>query len=138
MLHIFVDADACPVKDEVYRVAARHGLAVTLVSNSPMGIPPHDWLRLGGAIGGRLPAEGDTTILLERADSKAISGDEAAAVALGIEMRRYKFDKYKTSKNDDAKAKPGSKPKAKPGPGKVSLGVADTRAAKHHVAFARS
>ena len=32
MLHIFVDADACPVKDEVYRVAARYDLDVTLVA----------------------------------------------------------------------------------------------------------
>jgi len=30
---IYVDADACPVKEEVTRVAARHGLAVTFVSN---------------------------------------------------------------------------------------------------------
>ena len=30
---IYVDADACPVKDEVVRVAERHGLAVTFVSN---------------------------------------------------------------------------------------------------------
>ena len=30
---IFVDADACPVKDEVLRVAERHGLIVTFVSN---------------------------------------------------------------------------------------------------------
>ena len=30
---IYVDADACPVKDEILRVAERHGLAVTLVSN---------------------------------------------------------------------------------------------------------
>lgn len=30
---IYVDADACPVKDEVLRVAERHGVAVTLVSN---------------------------------------------------------------------------------------------------------
>ena len=28
---IYVDADACPVKDEIYRVAARHGLPVTVV-----------------------------------------------------------------------------------------------------------
>ena len=90
----------------------------------PAEMKAHDWLRLGGAIGGRLPGEGDTTILLERPDGEAISGDEAAAVALGMEMRRYKFDKYKTTKNDNAKA--GSKPK----PGKVRLGVADTRAAK--------
>jgi len=33
MLDIFVDGDACPVKAEVERVAARHGLGVTIVSN---------------------------------------------------------------------------------------------------------
>ncbi len=39
MLHIFVDADACPVKREVYRVAGRYRLDVTLVANSWMRIP---------------------------------------------------------------------------------------------------
>ena len=39
MLHIFVDADACPVKEEVYRVAGRYGLAVTVVANSWMRVP---------------------------------------------------------------------------------------------------
>jgi len=33
ILQIFVDGDACPVKAEVEKVAARHGLAVTIVSN---------------------------------------------------------------------------------------------------------
>jgi uncharacterized protein len=36
---IFVDADACPVKDEVYRVAARYGLKVFVVANSPLYVP---------------------------------------------------------------------------------------------------
>jgi uncharacterized protein YaiI (UPF0178 family) len=39
VLHIFVDADACPVKQEIYRVAGRYGLAVTLVANSYMRTP---------------------------------------------------------------------------------------------------
>ena len=39
MLHIFVDADACPVKQEVYRVASRFRLDVTLVANSWMRVP---------------------------------------------------------------------------------------------------
>jgi len=39
LLDIFVDADACPVKTEVYRVAKRYGLKVTLVANSKMRIP---------------------------------------------------------------------------------------------------
>jgi uncharacterized protein YaiI (UPF0178 family) len=36
---VLVDADACPVKDEVYRVAARHGLMTYVVANSWMQIP---------------------------------------------------------------------------------------------------
>jgi hypothetical protein len=36
---VYIDADACPVKQEVYRVAERHGLKVFVVSNSPIAIP---------------------------------------------------------------------------------------------------
>ncbi len=36
---VYVDADACPVKAEVYRVAERHGAHVFVVSNSPMMVP---------------------------------------------------------------------------------------------------
>ncbi len=46
MLHIFVDADACPVKREVYRVAGRCRLAVTLVANSWMRVPNERWITL--------------------------------------------------------------------------------------------
>jgi len=46
MLHIFIDADACPVKKEVYRVAKRYKLNVTLVANSWMRIPDESWLSL--------------------------------------------------------------------------------------------
>ena len=38
-LTILVDADACPVKDEVYRVAGRHRAHVFVVNNSPFRIP---------------------------------------------------------------------------------------------------
>lgn len=40
MIEIFVDADACPVKEEVYGVAGRHGLNVVLVANAKIGVPP--------------------------------------------------------------------------------------------------
>jgi uncharacterized protein YaiI (UPF0178 family) len=39
---IYVDADACPVKQEVYRVAGRHGLKVYVVSNSGVAVPRDD------------------------------------------------------------------------------------------------
>jgi len=40
-IRILVDADACPVKDEVYRVAFRRGVPVKVVSNSRMRVPDH-------------------------------------------------------------------------------------------------
>ena len=40
-IQILVDADACPVKDEIYRVADRHQVAVVIVSNSPFRVPDH-------------------------------------------------------------------------------------------------
>ena len=40
MTAIYVDADACPVRDEVYRVSARHGVDVFVVSNGSRPIRP--------------------------------------------------------------------------------------------------
>jgi hypothetical protein len=40
-IQILVDADACPVKDEIYKVAWRHEIPVTLVSNAAFRIPDH-------------------------------------------------------------------------------------------------
>ena len=41
---IFVDADACPVKAEVYRVAERHRIDVAVVANSFMAVPNEPWI----------------------------------------------------------------------------------------------
>jgi uncharacterized protein YaiI (UPF0178 family) len=41
---LFIDADACPVKDEVYRVGARYGLHVFVVSNSWINTPREKWI----------------------------------------------------------------------------------------------
>ncbi len=40
-IRVLVDADACPVKDEIYRVAWRHEVAVTIVSNARLRVPQH-------------------------------------------------------------------------------------------------
>lgn len=42
---ILIDADACPVKDETYKVALRHQVPVTLVSNSFLRVPPHPLIK---------------------------------------------------------------------------------------------
>jgi uncharacterized protein YaiI (UPF0178 family) len=41
---VLVDADACPVKAEVYRVAERHKLRVAVVANAPIAVPRADWI----------------------------------------------------------------------------------------------
>jgi uncharacterized protein YaiI (UPF0178 family) len=43
-IRIFVDADACPVKNEVYRVAERYGLKVFIVANAFMNVPRSDMI----------------------------------------------------------------------------------------------
>ncbi len=44
-LRILVDADACPVKEEIYKVAFRHNVPVAIVSNSAFRIPRHELVR---------------------------------------------------------------------------------------------
>ena len=51
-LKIFIDADACPVKDEVYRVAARYRLPVVVVANSHQRIPIDPLIEMQVVTGG--------------------------------------------------------------------------------------
>jgi uncharacterized protein YaiI (UPF0178 family) len=56
---IYIDADACPVKEEVYRVAARYALPVILVANSRMRVPEGGAVRLEIVAGGQLDSADD-------------------------------------------------------------------------------
>jgi uncharacterized protein YaiI (UPF0178 family) len=49
---IYVDADACPVKDEVYRVARRYEIKVFVVSNAPLRVPREPLIALVVVRGG--------------------------------------------------------------------------------------
>jgi uncharacterized protein YaiI (UPF0178 family) len=44
-IRIFMDADACPVKTETYRVAERYGLHVYVVANAFIAVPRCDWIK---------------------------------------------------------------------------------------------
>ena len=74
MLHIFVDADACPVKPEVYRVASRYRLDVTLVANSRMRIPSERWITLE-VVGAELDAADDWIVEHVQPHDIVITGD---------------------------------------------------------------
>jgi uncharacterized protein YaiI (UPF0178 family) len=49
---IYVDADACPVKDEVYRVARRYAIKVFVVANAPLRVPQEELIELVEVRGG--------------------------------------------------------------------------------------
>jgi hypothetical protein len=66
---ILVDADACPVKQEIYRVAERHGLRVQVVANSPIQVP-RDPLIERITVGAGLDAADDW--IASRADARTI------------------------------------------------------------------
>ena len=49
---IFIDADACPVKEEIYRVARRHAVKVFVVANAPIRVPREELIELVVVPGG--------------------------------------------------------------------------------------
>ena len=74
MLHIFVDADACPVKQEVYRVASRYRLNVTLAANSWMRVPDERWIKLV-VVGDGLDAADDWIVEHVKPDDVVVTAD---------------------------------------------------------------
>jgi uncharacterized protein YaiI (UPF0178 family) len=74
MLDIYVDADGCPVKNEVYRVAERYGLKVYLVANTRMRTPDSDSVELV-LVGAQLNAADDWIAEHAAKDDIVISSD---------------------------------------------------------------
>ena len=68
-VRILVDADACPVKDEVYKVAWRRGAAVSVVSNQRIRVPEHPLIERI-TVGDAFDAADDW--IAERADARSI------------------------------------------------------------------
>ena len=69
MVHIYIDADACPVRDECYKVARRHRVPVTVVSNSFLRVPREPGFKFV-AVSDDFDAADD--YIAERAEANAI------------------------------------------------------------------
>jgi hypothetical protein len=93
---ILVDADACPVKQEVYRVAKRYGLKVMLIANSPMSLPQEDGISLV-VVKGQMDAADDWIVDHATRNDIVITGDiplAARCLKIGarvLEPRGYVF-----------------------------------------------
>ncbi|WP_131193960.1 leucyl aminopeptidase [Lichenihabitans psoromatis] len=97
-------------------VPADRLLVVGLETDKPQ--PQHSSLTLGGAVMGKLKDAETVTVVFDGPDATA---EAAADFALGLKLRAYRFDKYKTKKKDDAE---------KDGHMTVRLAVADVAAAQ--------
>ena len=73
-LRIYIDADACPVKREIYKVAQRYNLPVTLVANSYMRIPGGERIELVVVEKGLDEAD-DRIVEMAGKDDIVITGD---------------------------------------------------------------
>ena len=74
MFRILVDADAAPVKQEVFRVALRYGIKVILVANSPINIQEEDWLELV-VVSGQFDAADDWIVKHVQKNDIVVTGD---------------------------------------------------------------
>src|SRR5216684_252141 len=63
-------------------------------------IKDNDFLKLGGAAAGKLRAGNDAVTIIAELPDAAMKPEQAAAVASGLMLRAYKFDRYKTRKKD--------------------------------------
>jgi leucyl aminopeptidase len=59
-----------------------------------------DCLKLGGSLAGKLNSGSETVTVIAELPEGAMAPDQAAAIASGIRLRAYKFDRYKTRKKD--------------------------------------
>ena len=73
-IEILVDADACPVKDETYKVALRYQVPVTLVSNSYLRVPAHPLIK-HVTVSDSFDAADDHVVELAHAASVVITAD---------------------------------------------------------------
>jgi leucyl aminopeptidase len=63
-----------------------------------------DFLKLGGAAAGKLGAGNGAVTVVAELSTGTMKPDQAAAIASGIRLRAYKFDRYKTKKKDGEEA----------------------------------
>src|SRR5262249_38307090 len=59
-----------------------------------------DFLKFGGVLAGKLNAGSEAVTVLAELPDGAMQPDQAAAIASGVRLRAYRFDRYKTKKKD--------------------------------------
>lgn len=104
--HLYVDADACPVKAEAAKVAERHGLRVTFVANAFLAVPRGPLARLQ-VVAGSFDAADDWIVGQARRDDVVITTDIPLAsrcLKLGARVLKPNGQRYTDDNIGDALA----------------------------------
>jgi leucyl aminopeptidase len=130
-----------PTSDLVRRAASadgfkgKNGSALDLVAPAGLEVPrllivgvgkgrdlkARDFIKLGGAAMGRIPSAASDVTLIADLPGGAFKPERAADMALGVQLRGYAFERYKTKRKDEEE---------KPGKVKVKIAVARVTAAE--------
>ncbi len=106
-------------------ILAPQGLAasrlIVVGTGKLSGLKDNDYLKLGGAVTGKLRAGNGAVTIIAELPSGAMEPYQSAAIASGLRLRAYKFDRYKTKKKEGEDAALRAD---------VSLAVADVAAAR--------
>ncbi len=98
---------------------------VLVGTGAPGEIGEKDWVDLGGAAAGAFGKARAVTVLFERPDGRRLGKSAVADFALGMKLRAYAFDKYKTNGDGSGNGDDGRKQ-----PVDVTIAVADLPAAR--------
>jgi leucyl aminopeptidase len=106
-------------------VVAPAGLSVSRLVVVGVGkagkFKPHDFVKLGGVARGRVPQTAGAAAIFAEFANGALKPDQAADIALGVQLRAYAFDRYKT------KRKEGEEPPVK---AQINIAVGNVAAAR--------
>src|SRR5262249_53793968 len=87
----------------------------------PDDLERRDFAKLGGAAMGKIPATATSATIVAELPNQAMTPEQATELAIGVRLRAYRFDRYKTKRKDDEE---------KPGAIKIEIGVADVARAR--------
>jgi leucyl aminopeptidase len=108
------------VLDLVAPADLKVGRLVVVGCGKPSELKPQDFLKLGGVAMGKISGAADATVVAELPNG-AMKPDQTADLALGMQLRAYVFNRYKTKRKEDEE---------KPVAAKVTIGVADAAPAR--------
>ena len=100
---------------------------IVVGTGKPAELKVRDFLKFGGVVAGKLRPGKEAVTILAELRGEGMTPEQTAALASGLRLRAYRFDRYKTKKKDGEEEAPG---------GTISIAVSDVATAKKAFASA--